>query len=102
LRHCAFGRQERLAQLKAKSSQAKTHREAGHGELREIVEEEFLKDVTSTKHVVVHFFHEEFQSCKVMDKHLRKLAARALQTKFLRINGESSRASLLLLYSAVS
>ena len=42
-------RQERLAALRNKSTQVKQHREAGHGELREIVEEEFLKEVTSTK-----------------------------------------------------
>lgn len=42
-------RQERLAALRSKSTQVKQHREAGHGELREIVEEEFLKEVTSTK-----------------------------------------------------
>jgi len=38
--------------------------------------------------VVVHFFHDEFEKCRVMDMHLRKIAAKALQTKFLRLNGE--------------
>ena len=36
--------------------------------------------------VVMHFFHPEFETCKVMDKHLRELAARALQTKFLAVS----------------
>lgn len=79
-------RQSRIASLKDTASAFKTHREAGHGDLREIVEEEFLKEVTSASLVVVHFFHPEFETCKVMDKHLRDIAARALQTKFLRLN----------------
>lgn len=83
-------RQARIASLKENASLRKGHREAGHGDLREIVEDDFLKEVTSTGLVVVHFFHPEFETCKVMDKHLRDLAARALQTKFLRLNATKS------------
>lgn len=45
----SFSLQERIAKLMDASKAAKSHKEAGHGELREIVEEDFLKDVTSTK-----------------------------------------------------
>lgn len=37
---------------------------------------------------MVHFFHAEFVSCKVMDKHLRVIAAKVPTTRFLKINGE--------------
>ena len=43
----------------------------GHGEYREIVEEEFLKEVCGSLYVVVHFFHPEFFNCKIVDKHMR-------------------------------
>jgi len=59
----------------------------GHGELREITEDDFLREVTGSPLVVVHFFHPEFETCKVMNKHLRELAGRALQTKYLLLNG---------------
>jgi len=42
--------------------------------------------VTAHSIVVVHFFHEEFVSCKVMDKHLRAIAPRAVGARFLRLN----------------
>ena len=42
----------------------------GFGEYREIVEEEFLPSVTKSEFCVVHFFHRDFERCKIMDKHL--------------------------------
>ncbi len=80
-------RLSRIAALKDAATSRKGGREAGHGDLREIAEDEFLKEVTSSSLVCVHFYHPEFETCKVMDKHIRELAHRALQTKFLRING---------------
>jgi len=88
-------RQERIAALKETAEARRSHREAGNGAVHEIAEDEFLRDVTSAALVAVHFFHPEFETCKVMDKHLRLIAARALQTKFLRING-ALRGQLLL------
>lgn len=123
--------QSRIEALKKAAASRKGHKDAGHGELRTIVEDEFLKEVTSTecvdarhrtllrqrtrqapsagpylrprrlyaslcvcacrwrRFVLVHFFHPEFETCKVMDKHLRICAARpeALGTKFLRLEG---------------
>lgn len=42
--------------------------------------------------VLVHFYHPEFETCKVMDKHLRIIAAkpRGMATKFLKIEGMGS------------
>lgn len=34
----------------------------------EIVEDEFLAEVTKSKQVVLHFYHDEFERCKVFDK----------------------------------
>lgn len=41
--------QARMAALKQVVKETKGHREAGHGELKEIREDDFLKEVTSTK-----------------------------------------------------
>ena len=63
---------------------------AGHGEYREITEEEFLKEVCGSQWVVVHFHHHEFFRCKIVDKHLRIIAQQknALTCKFLTLNAE--------------
>ena len=57
---------------------------------REIVEEEFLKEVCGSVHVVVHFYHDEFIRCKVMDNHLKKVAYDHYGCKFLKINAEKA------------
>jgi hypothetical protein len=35
---------------------------------REITQDEFLPEVTSSKKVICHFYHNDFQRCKIMDK----------------------------------
>eukprot|EP00965_Chrysotila_dentata_P110272 3643554-Pleurochrysis_carterae.AAC.4 len=66
--------EKRLAALKARYMEEKAYHMQGHGEYREIVEEEFLKEVCASDNVVVHFYHNEFFRCKVIDKHMRTSA----------------------------
>jgi len=42
----------------------------GHGHYTEILEEEFLPTVTKTNFVICHFFHKDFERCKIFDHHL--------------------------------
>ncbi len=46
--------------------------------------------MTAHTSVVVHFYHDEFVSCKVMDKHLRGIAPRAIGARFLRLNAKKA------------
>merc|ERR1712178_343027 len=62
----------------------------GHGEYREIVEEEFLKEVCGSQWVVVHFHHKEFFRCKIVDKHMRIIAQKHLSCKFLCLDAEKA------------
>merc|ERR1719231_872233 len=57
----------------------------GFGEYREIIESEFLKEVTSLKHVICHFYHDEFQRCKIVDAKLRMIAQAHREVKFIRL-----------------
>ena len=50
----------------------------------------FAAQVTAHTSVVVHFYHDEFTSCKVMDKHLRAIAPRAIGARFLRLNAKKA------------
>ena len=54
---------KRLAAMKARFQKEKENAAQGTGEYREIVEEDFLKEVTGTEWVVVHFYHTEFFAC---------------------------------------
>lgn len=62
----------------------------GHGELRDIVEEEFLAECCKSERVVCHFYHADFERCKIMDKHLRLLAPKYTTAKFIRIDAEKA------------
>ena len=62
----------------------------GHGEYREITEEEFLKEVCASQWVVVHFYHREFFRCKIVDKHLKIIAQKHLSCKWLTMDAEKA------------
>ena len=81
---------KRLAALKARFNKEKEFHAQGHGEYREICEEEFLKEVCGSTHVAVHFYHDEFFRCKIMDKHLREIAYNHKMCKFLKINADKA------------
>jgi len=82
--------QKRLDELKSKQNLEKQFHAQGHGEYREIVEDEFLKEVCGSKNVIVHFYHPEFFRCKIIDKHMRILAPKHLACKFLTLNVEKA------------
>lgn len=84
-------RQKRLEELKT------THKELqenislrGHGEYTELAQDEFLPKVTASKQVICHFYHKDFQRCKIIDHHLQILAKLHPETKFVYINAENA------------
>ena len=42
--------------------------------------------MTTSKAVVVHFFHEDFVRCKIVDKHMGEVARKYASTKFIRVD----------------
>merc|ERR1712113_896741 len=62
----------------------------GHGSYDEIEEEAFLKTVTSSQRAVVHFYHNNFEKCKIMDMHLRKCARKFFGTRFVKLDAEKA------------
>jgi thiol-disulfide isomerase/thioredoxin len=83
-------RAARLKQLKKEYEEKQTLMAKGHGEYREITQDEFLKEVTSSPLVAVHFYHRDFERCKIMDMHLAKLAHSHIECKFLKLNAEKA------------
>jgi len=82
--------QKRLNEMKQKHLLEMQFHAQGHGEYREICEEEFLKEVCGSQWVVVHFYHPEFFRCKIIDKHMKLIAAKHISCKFLTLNSEKA------------
>ena len=82
-------RDRRLEELKQAHEIQQYQLARGHGQYRTIRQDEFLAECNSSDDndaaVVVHFAHEEFLRCKIMDHHLKELAEQYLECKFVRI-----------------
>eukprot|EP00418_Pyrodinium_bahamense_P030496 CAMPEP_0179140514 /NCGR_PEP_ID=MMETSP0796-20121207/67289_1 /TAXON_ID=73915 /ORGANISM="Pyrodinium bahamense, Strain pbaha01" /LENGTH=276 /DNA_ID=CAMNT_0020840067 /DNA_START=55 /DNA_END=885 /DNA_ORIENTATION=+ len=83
-------RARRREQMKKKHDKMKEYLAKGHGQYEEIVEEEFLKVVTGSMRCAVHFYHRNFERCKVADMHLAKIAPKFLGTKIVKLDAEKA------------
>lgn len=83
-------REQRLKQIKDSHQQRLDNLGKGHGQYREISQDEFLNEVTSSLRVVCHFYHGDFPRCKIIDHHIQRLVARHVETKFIKINAEKA------------
>ena len=83
-------REMRMAQMKNNYQEKQENLIKGHGKYTEITEEEFLPNVTSSKFVLCNFYHQDFERCKIMDMHLRKIAAVHTEAKFVTMNAEKA------------
>jgi len=77
---------QRIREMKAEAMRRQEQSRKGHGSYTEVFEKKFLEEVTTTKHVVCHFFHEDFIRCKVVDKHLNNVCRKYPGTKFIKVN----------------
>ncbi|XP_022658251.1 thioredoxin domain-containing protein 9 homolog isoform X4 [Varroa jacobsoni] len=79
-------RQRRLAEMKKAEQQKKEWLQLGHGEYSDLANEsEFFDACKKSKNVVVHFYRDETMRCGIVDKHLRLLAGKHPEARFLRI-----------------
>jgi len=85
-------RQKRLREMVKAQTKEAEQKAKGHGEVRTISQDEFLSECTSSQFVVVHFFHNDFERCKIMDHHLKIIVANPqhLSCKFIRIDAEKA------------
>lgn len=83
-------RDERLTQLKSTYQQKQEDMIKGHGSYTEITEVEFLPKVTSSKYVICHFYHKDFERCKIIDKHLRDISKKHIEARFIYIDAEKT------------
>lgn len=81
---------DRIASLKKEAEKRQALKKQGHGEYREVTEADFLGEVTGSEKVICHFYHREFYRCKIMDKHLKSLAPRHMDTKIIKLDAENA------------
>ena len=61
-----------------------------YGNYTEIIETEFLDTMLKNDKVVCHFYHKDFERCKIIDKHLKIIAQNHRETLFVKINAEKT------------
>jgi len=83
-------RARRREQMKALHDKKLKYQALGHGSYDEIAEDEFLKTVTASERAVVHFYHKNFEKCKIMDMHLLKCAKKFFGTRFVKLDSEKA------------
>ena len=84
-------KRRRMEAMKKHQEKKADWKQQGHGEYSEIPEEkEFFNVTKNSENVVCHFYREETFRCKILDKHLHKLAKKHLETKFCKIDAEKT------------
>ena len=61
-----------------------------YGNYTEIIETEFLDTMLKNDKVVCHFYHKDFERCKIIDKHLQIIAQSHKETLFVKIDAEKT------------
>lgn len=83
-------RNRRMMEMRQAQIERAENISKGHGQYRWITQDEFLKECVGSKYVCVHFFHNEFERCKIMDHHLNMIAPAHLSCKFVKIDAEKA------------
>jgi len=81
-------RAKRIGEMRQNSAQRQEQLAKGHGAYTEIEQDAFLPSVTKSQYSLCHFYHKDFERCKVIDMHLRELSMRHLECRFLKIDAE--------------
>jgi hypothetical protein len=79
---------DRIAQLQEETEKRVKKAHLGHGTVTDVEEGDFLEVVTKTDNVVCHFFHRDFERCKIMDKHLVVIARKYFDTRFIKVSAQ--------------
>ncbi|KAJ0169377.1 hypothetical protein K1T71_014964 [Dendrolimus kikuchii] len=82
-------RQQRIAEMKQRAKLKQEWLANGHGEYTEIDgEKEFFMICNKSANVVCHFYKNDTPRCKIVDMHLRLLAKKHVETRFVKLDVE--------------
>lgn len=77
---------DRLAAMKQEAERRAQQNREGYGTYTDISEGEFLEVVTKAENVVCHFYHRDFERCKIIDAHLAPMCKRFMETRFIKVS----------------
>lgn len=84
-------RKARFLQMKKANEERQKWRDLGHGYYAEITSEPvFFAMTKKSERVVLHFYRDGAERCKIVDMHFQKLAPKHLETKFTTMNAPKS------------
>ncbi|RZB58803.1 hypothetical protein BDFB_010669 [Asbolus verrucosus] len=82
-------RKRRINDMKKQEAQRAEWRSNGHAQYEELAEEKMFFDVIKkSKNCVIHFFTNSSPRCAILDKHLKILAPKHIETRFVSLNAE--------------
>nr|XP_029723361.1 LOW QUALITY PROTEIN: thioredoxin domain-containing protein 9-like [Aedes albopictus] len=82
-------REQRIKELKKQANQRQEWKNNGHGEYCELADEkEFFEVSKKSANIVCHFYRDSTPRCRIVDMHLKILAAKHIEAKFCKVNAE--------------
>lgn len=82
-------RKNRMKELHKLEQQKREWLSNDHGKYEEIPEEKMFFDIIKkSENVVIHFFRHSSPRCEIVDKHLKILAPKHIETRFVKFNAE--------------
>lgn len=82
-------RKNRIKELKDREQKQKQWLECGHGSYEQLAEEKMFFDVIKkSENVIIHFFTNTSARAPIVDMHLKKLAPKHMETRFVSLNAE--------------
>ncbi|KAF7265849.1 phosducin-like protein 3 [Rhynchophorus ferrugineus] len=82
-------RKNRIKELQKQEERKKEWLLNDHGKYEELPEEKSFFDVIKqSDNVVIHFYRNSSERCLIVDKHLKVLAPKHLETRFTKLNAE--------------
>jgi len=84
-------RRDRVAEMKKRADKKQEWMRNGHGVYTELGDEkEFFEITKKSENTICHFYRDQFERCKIMDKHMDILAKKHIEAKFCKINAEKA------------
>ncbi|XP_018578526.1 thioredoxin domain-containing protein 9 [Anoplophora glabripennis] len=79
----------RIKELQKQEEQKKIWLNNDHGKYEELAEEKMFFDIIKkSENVVIHFYTNTSPRCPIVDKHLKVLSKKHIETRFTKLNAE--------------
>ncbi|XP_065163112.1 thioredoxin domain-containing protein 9 [Atheta coriaria] len=82
-------RQKRIKEMKDREVKLREWKQNGHGSYDELPEEkQFFEVIKKSERVIIHFYTNSNERCRIVDKHFKILAPKHMEVLFTKLNAE--------------